>query len=406
VDKNKDLDDYIISKLNLGFPTSDIYVLVRHYFDYRLSRKTFQNHVGVVRRKYKARIIKPSDAYENEIVRMKASNQRLQDKNRIANKIMREHNRYLNATSELYEDILNKLKSFSVFKVEKVKTKFEIVDKTAIVQLTDLHLGEKVTLEDTLGFNEYGIEMGSKRLWRFAREIEYTLGDTVSEIVVAMTGDLLNSDRRIDEMLTNTDNRSEVFVQALQVLGGFLTDLARRYKITVLSVVGNESRIDQDPPYRNPMHNYDFLIHKCLSMLLSNCKDRITFLDINRNYETVYRVGGLNILFFHGYKYKPNMLDKIIRKYNMMGTLIDYIITGHIHSASTEEFQSRSGSLVGSNNYSIFKLHAIAKATQVLYNIKREENMNRASISPIIVDLQDVGGCEMYKFDPDVCKIN
>jgi predicted phosphodiesterase len=340
------------------------------------------------------------------MVRMKASNQRLQDKNRIANKIMREHNRYLNATSELYEEILNKLGSFNIFKVEKVKTKFEIVDKTAIVQLTDLHLGETVTLDDTLGFNEYGIEVGSKRLWKFAREIEYILGDTVSEIVVAMTGDLLNSDRRVDEMLTNTANRSEVFVQALQVLSGFLIDLARRYKITVLSVVGNESRIDQDPPYRNPMHNYDFLIHKCLSMLLNNCGDRITFLDISRNYETIYKVGGLNILFSHGYKYKPNMLNKVVMKYNMMGTLIDYVITGHIHTAYTEESQGRSGSLVGSNNYSIFRLHAIAKATQILYTIKREESMNRSSISPMIIDLQEVADCGMYKFDQDVCKIN
>lgn len=404
--KRNDLDDYIITKLNLGIPTSDIYVLVKHYFDYKLSRKTFQNRVGVVRRKYRSKIIKSSDVYENEIVRMKASNQRLQDKNRIANKLLREHNRYLNSTSDVLEDILHKLKSFNIFKVEPVNTKYTVVDKTAIIQLTDLHLGEQVTSEDTLGYNEFGMEIGSKRLWKYAREIEYTLGDSVTDIIVAFTGDLLNSDRRVDELLTNAGTRSETFVQSLQILSGFLTDLARRYRVTVLSVVGNESRMDQDPPFRDPIHNFDFLIHKCLSMLLSDCKDRIKFLDVDRNYEKVYPVGGLNILFYHGYKYTPNKISKFIMKYNQLGMLIDYVITGHIHAPSIEENQSRSGSIVGSDFYSVFSLHAVARATQTLYNIKREVNSSKSCISPVVIDLQNISGCQMYKFDKDVCKIN
>lgn len=403
--ENKDIDEFVISKLNAGYITKDIYVLVRHFFDYKLERKTFQNRVGIIRRKYKARIIKPSSEYENELIRMKASNQRFQDKNRIANKLLREHDRYLNSTFELFEEILIKLKSFNIFKVEKVDRKFKIKDKTAIIQLTDLHLGEEVTLADTLGYNEYGVETGSKRLWKFAREIEYTLGNSVSEITVALTGDLLNSDRRVDELLTNAENRAEVFIQALQILSGFLMDLASKYKITVLSVLGNESRMDQDLPYHNPTHNFDFLVHKCLSMLLAGCSDRIKFLDIERNYEMLYNIGGLNILFLHGYKYRPNQVAKLIAKYNNLGKLIDYIITGHVHANYKDEDQSRAGSLVGSNFYSVSALHVIAKASQTLYTIKKGETNEKPSISSIVIDLQSVAGCKMYSFDRDVCKI-
>lgn len=403
--EQKDIDNYVISKLNLGFSTSDIYVLVRHYFEYKLSRKTFQNYIGVVRRKYKNRIIKSSDIYEDTIVKMKASNQKLQDKNRIANKLLREHDRYLNSTSELFEEILNKLGSFETFKVERYCSVLEIKDKTAIIQLTDLHLGEEVTLEDTLGSNEYGMEIGSKRLWKFAREIESFLGNSVSEITVAFTGDLLNSDRRLDELLTNVATRSEVFVQSLQILGGFLTDLARKYKINVLSVFGNESRMDQDSPFRNPIHNFDFLIHKCLSMLLAGCKNTITFLDVDRNYESLHNIGGLNILFFHGYKYKPNKLPKLITKYNNLGKLVDYVVAGHIHSPNIEETQARAGSLVGSNFYSTFGLHEVARATQTFYIIKKNKDIEKPTISPVIVGLQNVEGYNSYRYDKDVCKM-
>lgn len=403
--EQKDIDNYVISKLNLGFPTSDIYILARHFFDYKLSRKTFQNYIGAVRRKYKSKIIKPSDVYEEAIIRMKASNQKLQDKNRIANKLLREHDRYLNSTSELFEEILNKLESFKTFKVERYCPVLKIKDKTAIIQLTDLHLGEIITREDTLGSNEYGMEIGSKRLWKFAREIEYFLGNSVSEVTVALTGDILNSDRRLDELLTNVATRSEVFVQALQILGGFLVDLAKKYKVTVLSVFGNESRMDQDMPYRDPIHNFDFLIHKCLSMLLADCRDTIKFLDVDRNYESLHRIGGLNILFFHGYKYKPNQLPKIIAKYNHLGKLIDYVITGHIHEPNVEETQARAGSLTGSNHYSTFGLHKVAGASQLFHVIKKEKDFEKPTISSVLVDLQNVGGYDSYSYDKDVCKI-
>ena len=247
------------------------------------------------------------------------------------------------------------------------------------------------------------MEIGSKRLWNYAREIEYILGDSVSEIIVAITGDLLNSDRRPDELLTNAGNRSETYIQTLQILSGFLTDLARKYKIKVLSVIGNESRMDEFPPMMNPTHNFDFLVHKGLSMLLSNCKDRITFLNVERNYEKLYSVGGLNILFIHGYKYNPKKLSKLIAKYNMVGKIIDYVILGHIHETNIEGKQGRSGSLSGSNFYSAHMLHLLAKATQNIYIVKKEEGATKASISPIAVDLQNISGCNMYKFDKDGC---
>jgi len=403
--ENKDLDDYVISKLNHGLLTSDIYILIKNYFNYTLSRKTFQNYIGVIRRKYKNRLKQPTDIYDDSFIKIKALNQKLQDKNRITNKVLREHDRYLNFTSELFDNILMKLDSLKHFKLKFQDTLIEIVEKTAIVQLSDLHIGEVVTLEDTLDSNEYNVEICSQRLWKYAKKVRSLLGDSVSKIVVACTGDLLNSDRRIDEMLTNADSRSETFIQAIQIISGFLLDLARYYNIEVVSVFGNESRFDQDIPYRDPIHNFDFLIHKFLSMYLSQHSDRIKFMDVSRNYEKLYNIYGKEILFFHGIKYNPTLLNRIIKKYNDLGKLVDYVISGHIHSPDIRENQGRSASVVGGNFYSTFGLNLVSNASQILYIIEKERGSIKPSIYPIIIDLQSVIDCGVYAFDHDVCKM-
>lgn len=402
-EEQREFDDYVISKLNLGMQTGDIYRLVQIHFNYQKARKTFQNRIGTIRRLYKHRIKSPHNAKDEMIARLKASNQKLQDKNRIANGLLRKDDRYFNAVESLLTEISFKLNKLKSFKIGKIKPYLEVRDKTAIIQVTDLHFGEEITWADTLGYNQFNMLCGSKRMWKYAKKIKYFLGDSVSDIVVAFTGDLMNSDRRSDELLTNFPNRSETYIQTLEILGSFLIDLAKDYKIKVVSVLGNESRMDQDMPFSNPTHNFDFLIHKELSMLLSQHRDRIKFINCERNYETLYPVSDLNVLFFHGYKYNPKLVDKITSKYNKIGKLLDYIITGHLHSTNSDDKQSRSGSVVGSNYYSTFGLHLLSNATQTLYVIEKEGKAKKSSIYPIIIDLQNVEGCDAYQFDEDVC---
>jgi predicted phosphodiesterase len=205
----------------------------------------------------------------------------------------------------------------------------------------------------------------------------------------------------MDELLTNSGNRSEAFIFAIQVMSKFILDIAEDYHVSVLSVYGNESRLDFDIPNSTPTNNWDFTIHKTLSMILSEYQDRIVFIELSKNWERVVNILGANVLFTHGHTKLTR--EKAIVKYSQVGVAIHYMITGHIHSTDIKESSFRSGSTVGSNFYSTFTLNLMGRASQNLYILEKEHYKEIPSVTAIAIDLQNTQGIEGYIFDRDVC---
>ena len=366
------------------------------------SKKSFYSYITKVKKENKHKIRKKGVDVDEDLITIQAANQRLTDKNRISNKLLKENVRLTNATSELYEELLNKIPKVKNFEYEKSEGLIEITDKSAIVQVSDLHLNEVVLPEDCMGINVHNYDVASRRLWKYAKKIKETLGKSVSHILVALTGDLLNSDRRPDEVLTNAGNRSEALIFALQILKCFLLDLAEDYHLTIATVYGNESRLTQDIPWSNPTHNYDFLIHKLLSQMLEDYQDRIVFLELERNYERVVEVIGANILLTHGH----TKIDwkKAVTKYAAANIILHYMIIGHLHSTKIDDKYARSASTVGANFYSTYGLNLAGRASQNIYIIEKEKGAKVPSINPMAIDLQNTEGCGSYTYDKDVCK--
>ena len=340
--------------------------------------------------------------FDDDLIKMKASNQKLQDKNRLSNKLLREQIRLSNANKELLETLLERLPRIQNFKPKSNSVNYKIIDRAAIIQLSDLHLNEVVVPDDTIGLNEHNYDIASKRLWKYANNIRERLGNRVDYILVALTGDILNSDRRPDEKLMNAGNRTEALLFAVQVLSSFLVDLGRDYQLGVVSVVGNESRIDPDIQWIDPTHNYDFLIHRMLADSLIEWTGDIDFFEVKRSYETVVELCGANILLTHGH----TKLDwkSAVTKYNARGTILNYMISGHFHSTKINDKYSRSASTVGCNFYSVYNLHLIGRAAQNMYEIEKEPGAKYPVVTPIVIDLQNVQGCGMYQYNKDVCK--
>ena len=338
-----------------------------------------------------------------ELAKAQKSKQKAWDKTRVANKIIREQNRLMNASEELLQEVLNRIpliEDFDYIKNTSVSTK--LITKAVLVQVTDIHVNEIVKLADTLGVNEYTYEIASAVMKKYALEIKEREGDSVQSLIVALTGDLLNSDRRLDELLTNAGNRSEALIFAVQVIIGFLLDLAEDYELSVVSVYGNESRLDEDIPVSCPTNNFDFLIHKFAQMMLVNYADRITFLEAPRSWETVINILGANVLLTHGHT-RPTF-EKEVFKYTQAGIILHYMITGHCHHTVIKDNSSQSGSTVGGNFYSNNHLHTIGRKSQTIYEFKLEEGSTLPSITAIAIDLQNVDGIQGYYYDKDVCK--
>lgn len=329
-----------------------------------------------------------------ENVRLAKDKQRQQDLNRIKNKSFREVARIENSLEELNKSLISVLRDIG-FKIETVYHKEYQEDTVFLVQISDPHFNELVDLPS----NKYDFLVASKRLQKYAEEIikEAQLRN-VNRIILAFTGDMLNSNRRLDELLNMSTNRATASILAAQLLSHFIKDLNRYCNVTCTYITGNESRIDPEFGF-SPMvtsDNFDTLIFNMINMLFKDHKG-VDFMYGDTK-EKIIRIKDKNILLTHGEEIKDSQkgVQQKIGKYSGSGIDIYYVIFGHIHFANITDLYTRSGSLVGMNAYSDRGLDLVTRASQV-FHILTEHSLHNMR-----VDLQDVTGYEGYPIRTDL----
>jgi len=325
--------------------------------------------------------------------------QRITDINRIERKSFREHARVENAILEYSQALKNVFLAHQLPK--KLNNKLKSYNKkqsvTGIVHITDPHFNELVNLS----MNKYDFTIASQRFKLLADQIKiYFKAKGISNILVALTGDLMNSDRRIDELLAEATNRSKATFLAVSILEQFLLDLGEEFHITVSSVVGNESRIGKEVGWEENVasDNYDFTIFHILKLIFRNSK--IRFLDGNC-VEQVVEVSGQNVLLIHGNQLRANSVEQSIQKvkgkYTARGIKIDFIIFGHLHSARLGDTYARGASVVGANAYSDSALQLESRASQNIHIF-----YNTGTRDSIKIDLQNINGVQGYPINKEL----
>ena len=329
-----------------------------------------------------------------ENLKLAKRSQKQADLNRIKNKSFREHVRLENALVEYNKALID------ILKTESLKTtikQHESKGKQAIiVQIADTHFNELVDLKN----NKYDFEVASKRLQKFAYHIkEYATFYNVSEIFVAVTGDLLNSDRRLDEKLSLSTNRAKATFLGVHLLKHLILDLNSIANVSVGCVSGNESRayelgwVDMVAT-----DNYDFTIFEILRMLLPD----INFIT-SGGLELVVEVNGHNVLLIHGHQLgnmQNDKIAKVISKYARNGIILDFMMCGHLHETKITDMFARSSSLVGANAYSENALLLSSRAAQNIYIMKDNERHD------IRIDLQHTKGFKGYAINKELSAYN
>ena len=331
--------------------------------------------------------VNPIDNLElvKDNVRLAKQKQNFQDLNRIERKSFREYARIENAIEQYSKQLV---KIFDKYKLSKYTTKHSENTKCAgVIQFSDVHFNELVDLKH----NKYDFKIASSRCKYFVdNAIKYFKAFGVTNVLVALSGDLLNSDRRLDELLSMATNRSKATFLAVDILQQVILHLNQYFNVNVVSVTGNESRVRQEWGWSKMLasDNYDYTIHNVLKYVFK--ESDIRFIDSDPS-EAVVNIAGQNLLILHGNgAVKKTALEtsinQLIGRYKMRGTSIDYVIFGHIHSARVGDNYSRSSSMVGANDYSEKALNLAGRASQncyIFYN-----NGNRDGIK---IDLQNYG---------------
>jgi hypothetical protein len=176
--------------------------------------------------------------------------------------------------------------------------------QSAVLMLSDTHVGQVIQPDQTLGFGGYGFETFLRRLKRLERSVFSILQDhtttNVSEIVVAMLGDMLhgNLDHAVEAGQHNT-----VFTQfysAGHAIAQFLQNLSHLAPLRIVTAVGNHTRwgTQKKMPTENRYSNFDQVLFAYVAALVRDNK-RIDF-KLDKQPFALFEVQGFQFYGGHG----------------------------------------------------------------------------------------------------------
>ena len=337
-------------------------------------------------------------------VQLAKANQRLSDRNRIAGKAFREHARIENAVTAYNEAILAELKEHGSRLGDCPRRSGDLNPSAAtiVVHLSDNHWNELVNLPT----NRFDFEVGAKRLQLLAQKVKLQGKAYGAErVVVFFGGDLMNSDRRLDELLAMSTNRARATLLATHLYKQFLMDLRSEFFVDCFGITGNESRVKDDLGWVDVVatDSYDFTIYAMLQAVFEAVEDKgMRFHDFQAN-EVVFQIHNQTFLGIHGHQINATDQKKVqamIGKYAAKGINITHILCGHVHSTLISDYVSRNASLVGSNAYSEEALGFVSKASQNIHIVTTQ------GLDGFKADLQSVDGVEGYEIIEQLAAYN
>ena len=129
--------------------------------------------------------------------------------------------------------------------------------QTMVAVLTDTHVGERVSLNQMAGLNDYDLNKFSRRLSGWAIQVlnlaTYRRNMCeVNELVVPLLGDIISGDIHEELSRSNVDNCMMQMLSAAHVISQALMYLAPHFEsIRVPCVVGNHGRMTRKPPMKD-----------------------------------------------------------------------------------------------------------------------------------------------------------
>jgi predicted phosphodiesterase len=363
-----------------------------------IKRSTYER---LIRKVYNISItngIKIDDILKNNVSLAK-DKQKYMDLNRAERNSFRDYARSINlleVISKELKDIITKNK----FHTPPERQYISRYKNTGIIHFSDTHFNELIEI---IG-NTFDFTIASQRVRKhILRSIDIFEG-VVDKVVVIFTGDLLNSDRRIDEALAKATNRSKAQFLAVDILQQALVELSSYFKVYFASVVGNEGRANEELGYTDIVasDNYDFSITEILKIYFNNTD--ITYVNIGCS-EGIITINNKNFLCLHGLSQKNEKLETYVQslmgRYALKGIKVDYVLFGHLHSCRIGDNYARSSSLCGSNTYSENALNLNGRASQNIFIVYENGDINGMRI-----DLQNTEGIEGYCIDTRLAEYN
>ena len=176
--------------------------------------------------------------------------------------------------------------------------------QTMVAPLTDTHVGDRVTFDQTTGINEYNVDIFNKRLYGWTEQIillanyRRNIAD-VEELVIPMLGDMVSGDIHEELARTNIGNCMEQMINGAFLISQSLMALSQHFtKVRVAGVVGNHGRMTRKIPSKDKYMDWDYMLYQWIAAFCAE-QPNISF-HIPKNFSTIINVANRNILIMHG----------------------------------------------------------------------------------------------------------
>jgi hypothetical protein len=266
-------------------------------------------------------------------------------------------------------------------------------ERTALLHISDMHLGEHVDIDEMDGLNSYNAEICQNRMRRLFKTTaslltEHWKGDPVEELVVVFGGDMISGIIH-DELLRTNDLTSIGQVDmAASILAGGVKFLREQVKapVRIYTTPGNHSRLAQKPQVKShAVDSYDTLVSWMVEHHLAG-DPGVEFFYTGSG-EALFNIYGWWIMAQHGHMgaggtggmYGPaykqvRSMYKAHWTYARRGRGFHYAIEGHNHTTTHLPFGIANGSVIGYNEYAGHKLKAdpeVAKQNLIIFERQR-----------------------------------
>ena len=245
---------------------------------------------------------------------------------------------------------------------ELIKTKS---NNDLIIMLSDLHIGQ--TFASALG--RYNLEVAKDRMNQYLNKIiEIKDRHNSENCFVTLQGDMISNSIHKTIAITNRENVIEQVISASEIITAFLAELSKIFNnVTVVSVVGNHSRIDKKEDALKD-ERLDTLIEWYAKSKLENFEN-IEFIEPYDNTFNCFVVRNKHYFVVHGDYDKFDMAG--VAKLSMMAGYFPYcILFGHRHFPATTEINGiklvQSGSFPGAGDDHTIELRLSGKPSQTV----------------------------------------
>lgn len=247
--------------------------------------------------------------------------------------------------------------------------------ESIVLFLSDIHMGEVVSMSAMGGRNSYNMKIACTRLERYFQSVvklgtEHWTGLPADAIYLVLGGDLVSGEIH-DELAKTNDLQAipavRVLAEALAAGLQLLREAFPAIPIHVLSVPGNHGRNTKKPESKAfAVNSYDTLVALLLEWWATTKGVKNVTFSAPHTGDALVTIHGWNVLFTHGDRIgsrggsgfvgpaatAARGMQKVVQDYLAEGRVIDFIIMGHFHTPLELEYGIVNASLVGPSEYS------------------------------------------------------